>query len=520
MDGTLLAATDSAVVSVDAPEVTHERGLSGVCLLFGPVGNSSAGKTRFMPGSLRLPADMSRVKLLLDHDATDPLGYLTDAEVTDEQFVGTFTVADGPRGDLALAQATDKRRDGLSVGCQIDDWRFEGDVVVIKAATLTEVSLVTIPAFTDARITQVRAAREAETIVDRKLLVTCSNPDAAGDEQETTPTDTPTPAPAPPAEFDGGTTLSAAAAAPFVTAPRGGLNLRGLASRTVQHLQAGQPAASLTAALADVVPAGHPNLGPNKPTYVDELWQASAVTRPLIDVIGTSRLTSLKLQGFKWVNTAEVDRYAGNKTEIPSGPITRTPAEKSAQRFAGGWDIDRAFVDLPGGEDFLSEVFKQATDDYRLKSEAYVAEQILAEGQVVDTPDTTTVPQVLSTLGQQFGALGANLNFVQMSTDYWTKFVDMGASAAPWWLQKLGTINLGTQGGEVGGLSFRVNPSLPAATVVAGDRRAVRIAEVDPPIRVQAIDLPRGGVDLGVFGYIAAMVVDPRAVLVLQPAGA
>lgn len=36
MDGTLLAATDSAVVSVDAPEVTHDRGLSGVCLLFGP----------------------------------------------------------------------------------------------------------------------------------------------------------------------------------------------------------------------------------------------------------------------------------------------------------------------------------------------------------------------------------------------------------------------------------------------------------------------------------------------------
>ena len=79
-----------------------------------------------------------------------------------------------------------------------------------------------------------------------------------------------------------------------------------------------------------------------------------------------------------------------------------------------------------------------------------------------------------------------------------------------------GTIDLGTTGGDVGGLSFRVNPSLPAGTVIAGDRRAVKIAEVSPPIRVQAIDLPRGGVDLGVFGYIAAMVVDPRAVVVLE----
>lgn len=512
MDGTLLAATESAVVSVDAPEVTHDRGLSGVCLLFGPVGNSSAGKTRFMPGSLRLPADMSRVKLLLDHDATDPLGYLTGAEITDEKFVGAFTVADGPRGDLALAQATDKRRDGLSVGCQIDDWRIEGDVVVIKAATLTEVSLVSIPAFTDARITQVRAAREAETIVDRKLLVTCSNPDA-GDEQETTPTDTPTPAPAP--EVDAPKTVTAAAA-PFRTAPRGGLDVRGLVARTKAHLTAGLPAAGLTAALADIVPAGHPNLGPNKPTYVGELWEASTFPRPLIEAIGTSPLTSLKMQGFRWVNKPEVDRYSGNKTEIPTGPITREPAEKAAQRFAGGWDVDRVFIDLPGGEDFLSEVFAMATDDYRLKSEAYVAEQILAEATSVPTESTTTVPQVLSTLGRRFGALGANLNFVQMSTDYWTQFVDMGTDQAPWWLQKLGTIDLGTTGGNVGGLSFRVNPSLPTATVVAGDRRAVKIAEVDPPIRVQAIDLPRGGVDLGVFGYIAAMVTDPRAVVVLE----
>ena len=44
----------------------------------------------------------------------------------------------------------------------------------------------------------------------------------------------------------------------------------------------------------------------------------------------------------------------------------------------------------------------------------------------------------------------------------------------------------------------------------------MKIGEIDPPIKVQALDIPRGGVDLGVFGYVAAMVTDPRAVVVLQ----
>ena len=122
----------------------------------------------------------------------------------------------------------------------------------------------------------------------------------------------------------------------------------------------------------------------------------------------------------------------------------------------------------------------------------------------------------LASLGQRFAGLGATLSFIQMSPDRWMQFVEMNSSAAPWWLQRLGNVNLGSQGGEAGGISFRVNASLPASTILAGDKRAVKIGEIDPPIKVQALDIPRGGVDLGVFGYVAAMVTDSRAVVVLQ----
>lgn len=506
MDGLLIASASNTEVAT----ARSVRGINGVALVFGAVGNSSAGPTRFEAGSIRLPEDLSRVKLLLDHDATDPLGYLTEAIVDDEKLSVSFTVSEGDRGDMALAQAADKRRDGLSVGCQIEDWHRDGDTIVVTKASLFEVSLVSIPAFADARITEVRANRKDDILSVQDFTVEASvnaSNDGVGVEATQVPETVATVTAAAPV----------AAAAPIYAAPRkADMNLTSLAAFAKTHLQASGAAgfnSAITAALTDVTPVGHPNLGPNKPTYVGELWEASSTARPLIELIGTSNLTSLKLQGFRWADTPEVEKYAGNKAAVPSGPVTRAPFEKSAQRFAGGWDIDRAFIDLPGGEDFITEVFRKAVDDYRMKSEAYVVEQLLAEGTGITSGGSVTA--ILTDLGVRFAGLGGNLNFIQMSTDYWTEFVNLGAANVPFWLQNQGTIDLGTVGGNAGGLSFRANPNLPAGTIVAGDRRAVKIAEVDPPVRVQALDVANGGIDLGVFGYIAAMVTDPRAVVVV-----
>lgn len=509
MDGLLIASASNTEIGT----AQSVRGINGVALVFGAVGNSSAGPTRFESGSLHLPDDLSRVKLLLDHDATDPLGYLTEVDVSDEKFSVAFTVSEGDRGDMALAHAADKRRDGLSVGCQIEEWHRDGDTIVVTSASLSEVSLVSIPAFADARITEVRANRKDDILTVQDFTVEASqgvSNDAVSGEGTQVPETVATVTAAAPV----------AAAAPIYVAPRkADMNLTSLAAFTKTHLQASGAAgfnSAITAALTDVTPVGHPNLGPSKPTYVGELWEASYTARPLIELIGSSVLTSNKLQGFRWVDTPKVEKYAGNKAAIPSGPITREPFEKAAQRFAGGWDIDRAFVDLPGGEDFLMEVFRKAVDDYRLKTEAYVVAQILAEGQAMTNAGSVTA--ILGDLGVHFAGIGGNLNFIQMSTDYWTEYMNLGAANAPFWLQNQGSIDLGTVGGNAGGLSFRANPSLPEGTIIAGDRRAVKIAEVDPPVRVQALDVANGGIDLGVFGYIAAAVSDARAVVVVKDA--
>lgn len=268
----------------------------------------------------------------------------------------------------------------------------------------------------------------------------------------------------------------------------------------------------VAAALGDILPADDAAPGYLRPQWVGELWKASLVARPIIDAIGPTRpLTGLKVQGFKKQYADLVDTYAGNKTDVPSGTFDTVPAEATAQRWAGGNDIDRIYLDL-GDPGFLESWFTAATDDYKEKTETYVATTLLAAATAV-TPAPETVTSALAALGLAAANIGANISFVSFASDVWADFIELPADLVPWWLQAQGSINLRTTDGEAGGIRFSVNQALPAGTVLGGDSRAATWYEVNPPIRVQAVNIPQGGVDVGVFGYGALLVNDARALL-------
>ena len=506
MDGTLIV--EAANTSVAPPT---GRRISGVALVFGAVGASSAGPTRFEHGAIKVPDDASRVKLLLDHDASDPVGYLDAWSVDGDDLVVVFKVAAGERADLALQHATDKRRDGLSVGTSIDDWEMDGNTLVVKAATLHEVSLVSIPAFTDARVLSVQAQRGDHTVTREQIEAEQKPAEQTTETRvEVTKTEQATTAPpAPPAP-------------PVVTASRRAeFGVADLVRFTQSHLRTGAPAAALTAALADVTPVSMGTAtigeGPHRPQYVGELWEAADVARPFLDAVGVGTLTSLKMFGFKWNVRPEVGRYAGNKAAIPTNTPTRARAEWNAQRFAGGWDVDRVFIDLPGGSDFIRDVFVEAVKSYKEQSEAYAVERLLAEATVVSTESTVTLPALLATIGQDVSMVrGGRVDVVQMGSGRWSQLLGMTEASVPWWMRGQGSVSLTEVGGTIGGIRFSVNHDLAPFDTVVLDKRAVKAQEVDPPIKVQALDVPRGGVDLGVFGYLAVGVTDSRLVRVYR----
>jgi len=101
-----------------------------------------------------------RVKFLVSHDhAALPIGRTVSLKEEPQGLVAEFRVAQTPRGDEALQLVKEGALDGLSIGFRSvrDSWSSDGSQRTILEAALLEVSLVSIPAYSDAVVTAVRA---------------------------------------------------------------------------------------------------------------------------------------------------------------------------------------------------------------------------------------------------------------------------------------------------------------------------------------------------------------------------
>ena len=144
---------------------SSKRELTGVIVPFGEdkVGHTNMGDVVFKAGSLKIGEG---IKLFTEHDMTRPIGKLSRYEEDNEKIVGVFKIARTNAGDDALAEAQEGLRTGFSVGALIDDYVTKGELVIVNAATLREVSHVTFPAFGEyAQITDV-AASESEQLTE------------------------------------------------------------------------------------------------------------------------------------------------------------------------------------------------------------------------------------------------------------------------------------------------------------------------------------------------------------------
>ena len=278
----------------------------------------------------------------------------------------------------------------------------------------------------------------------------------------------------------------------------------------------GNPA-ELVAALNDVVPSddagGSTGVSGDNGTgqWLGKLWEARRTDRPYVSALGTPRkLTSLKAYGWRWTTRPAVGDYDGDKTAIPSNDVTTEPASADAYRVAGGWDVDRAFYDL-GDQGLITAMFEAATEDYAVKSNTKLGAALLAgAGGAVDGADLVTI---LVNMGAAAATIGARVSFLALAPDLFGGMANLTRNEVPWWMGSGDGMNLSDSTGNVGGFRFWSDPSLTAGTFVGGDARAATFYEQgSTPIRAQALNIPNGGIDLGVFGYNAVIVNDDRAI--------
>jgi hypothetical protein len=270
----------------------------------------------------------------------------------------------------------------------------------------------------------------------------------------------------------------------------------------------------LLAALADITNAG---IGGDidQAQWLGELWSGRAYARVIVPLFGSAALTAYKVDGWRWVVKPTMDYWTGDKTAVPSNAADTEPQETPAVRIAGAHDIDRKFRDFPS-PGFWESYARAMVESYSRKSDAKALTDVLAAAHAV-TPGA--VPSgvskgmaaivdgalaVLPTAIPSFAIVGADLYRDVLLTRSDDTLSYLNAS-------------LGLEDGTVG--SFRIVPSTATALVkkvLVGAKEAMTVHELGgSPIRAEGLDMVKGGVDVGFFGYMADVVHDDDALAIV-----
>jgi|GEM_PF-856497 len=538
-----------------------DRTLRYLLLPYGEQGRTSMGRMVASRGTVQVPEDLRSVHLDIEHDRTRPVGWATSVEDTDTGMLASFEVARTRAGDDLLEEAAAGLRTGVSVDT-------EGTVVRggrLVAARLVSVGAVVQPAFPSAQLV---ASDHGDDEEDTPTTEEAAVPTTPAPEATPTITTTTTPAapapvqPAPAGTPDGGTgpiettPVQAPQPGPGATeqpapaeqpasdddtdgtepeddneeeatvpettmtasAPVGSLASRRPAARAAMgrgdlyrmlataHQEGGS--SRLTAALSDIVPANI--LGLEQPQFVGELWSGRAYSRRIVPLFNHGDLTSYRVAGWRWVTKPVVAPYAGNKTAVPSNAVETAAVTQDAARLAGAHDIDRKFRDFNDTE-FFRAYFEAMTESYAVQSDLAVFNAIeTAAGSAITVGTVPTgVSRGVAMIAD--GALDVLNSTRRMPTfalvhpSLWRDILLTRSEDSLAFLNA----SLGLDEGTLTAQNFPVVPwpDLNTGQVLVGARDAATVYELGTvPIRVEAVDLTKGGVDEGVFGYYAVLI--------------
>lgn len=153
---------------------TPRRTISGTAVPYNvPATVSDGTQVIFRPGSL--PVEGKAPRLFMYHDASMPVGVVTERVDTEQGMMFSAKISATSLGNDALVMASDGTIDQVSVGVNPTKFSYdEAGVMIIEAATWSELSLVPIGAFGDmANIATVAASihQEPEEVVLNEEVV-------------------------------------------------------------------------------------------------------------------------------------------------------------------------------------------------------------------------------------------------------------------------------------------------------------------------------------------------------------
>lgn len=478
----------------------ENRIISGLLLPFNQEGYTNLGRLTAGAHSLTLPQDP--IILNVEHDHTRPIGKSIDIKEASDGLEASFTVAETAAGNDALAEVSAGLRACLSV--EIDNPVIRGGRLL--AGTVTGAALVARPAFPDAKL----AASLVEDLGETE------DEDEETDER---PEESPEESPEDEEKDDEMKNLNAHAPASTKTASTmtGAKTSRRELFQMIAGARVGDQ--KMLAALSNVTETSIPGI--NLPQYVGELWDGKAYERQFIPAFNHAALESYKIQGWRWKTRPTVAAYSGNLSDVPSAAIETEAVEIIAERIAGAHKIDKKHIDF-NDQDFWAAYFAAMTESYARVSDTSVLADVKEGATKIKAGEVPT--GIAAGLVYIIDGILAIMKETDTVAD--TAFVAPGLYRDILLTRHenvLGYLNaaLGFEDGTIRNFTIKPTAQIDEDKVLVTCKDAVTVHELGgaAPIRVDALDIAKGGIDSGVFGYYAVNIHDKGGLALVSKTG-
>jgi len=479
------------------------REISGmiVPLGTGEVGNTNLGAYTFEAGSIEI-GDVSKIKLLSQHDMKKPIGRMTAAETRKDGIYATFKLSRSTSGNDALVMAQEGLVTGLSIGAEIISSKPSRDGhTVVSAAKLKEVSLVTEPAFKSAQVLEI-AAEESVPAEETKT------------ESETVVEDT-TPVEATPVEA-----AAVEAARPTITAlayskPRFDFSAPKQLEMTIRASLGSDEAREYVRAAADTT--DNAGLVPTRQltTVINGLANN---TRSAIDAITTGALPdagmSFEIPKITTLPTVAETAEAGtpSNTDQASSYVTVT-----VKKYAGQQQFSVELFDRSSPL-FITELMNNMAAQYAAATDKAVYTAI-ATGATADATTIATYPTATELLGVvSRGAASVYTNTqgfaknILMNTSQWANLMTLNDSGRPIYAAAQpqnagGSVGPTSIRGNVMGLDLYVSANVPTSADTDKDDSILIINPTaytwyeSPQYQLRADVIASGEILVAMYGY-------------------
>ena len=495
---------------------TERRTIVGTVVPYGVSGSTSIGPVVFLPGSLQASTD---VKLLLEHDGRRPIGKATGFVDGPDRLVGSFRISQTTVGTDSLVEASDGLRDGLSVGAAIlESTVGDRGELIVSAAELREVSLVTNPAFASALVTQVAASGDPDP----------ETPDDPAASEEDVPMDQTAPEVAAAAVDPKPVVEAASPTIPYITTHTRALDnmTAGRFAKAQLQAQAGDHDAQLLvrAALDDNTTTTAAGLIPTR--FLREVIGVIDSRRPFIDSLSREPLPDAgnEFKIPRRTQKPEVDEQVYEGDEVASTAFELDFLTVPIKTFAGGNRITRQLIERSDPA-FLDRLLIEMASEYAQKVDAFAHGEVVA---ALTSANDSAGLSIAEAVGQGIADAWAEMRFspnnvlVAPTTSDWFGFDDLlkavDGDDRPLFAASGQLVNAGgslgpNTNGSVMGLNLVVDGNIGTdATALVYPSAAATFYEVGgAPIQISVQDVSTLEVEVAVYGYVAMAVKYPLA---------